>query len=106
MARNAQVHVDDWGTEIRFWFRKGGKPMNISAASDMKVRLRPPGAAAAMTEYVAAFITDGTDGGIKYVTTAGIINAQDSWSAQGVVTLPTGKFHSRVVLLPVAPNLT
>jgi hypothetical protein len=59
-----------------------------------------------MVEYDGAFITDGSDGGFQYTTVDTNISVDDTWSTQGIVTMPSGKFHSRVASLPVAPNLT
>lgn len=55
----------------------------------------------------AAFVTNGTDGKIKYRTIAGDIDQVGTWSCQGYVVFPVGfDGRSSVVSFYVADNLS
>lgn len=56
-------------------------------------------------QKAASFVSDGTDGKIKYTTIAADLNMQGAWTLQGVVIITAGTFHSDYSFIQVLPNL-
>lgn len=99
----ADIHVDDWGTIFRVWFKDGGVAVDISLATTKNIYLKPPGTTA--TAYPGTFITDGTDGGLYYTSTSGILATAGGWGIQGHFITPSGSWKSQVRHFTVLPNV-
>lgn len=98
------VHVGDVGTTVEVTITKDdGTALNISAATEKKIRFK------SLTTIVkdAAFVTDGSDGKLKYVTiTADTVFARaGTWKVQGYVNLPSGKWSTDIASVTVESNL-
>jgi len=99
----SDVHVDDYGTIFRVWFKDGGVVVDISLATTKDIYLKPPGTAS--TGYAGTFITDGTDGGLYYTSGAGVLTTDGEWAIQGHFITPSGSWKSQVRYFDVLPNI-
>lgn len=91
-----ELQVGDVGTAITVTVVKPGTstPVDISSATVLHIILGPPGEGAAPVTKTAAFVTNGVDGKMQYVTQAGDLSAAGSWKVQGYFENPAGKWHT------------
>lgn len=81
-----------------------GEPQDISGATGLNILLKPP--TGSLQTHAAAYVTDGTDGKIRYTTGSGDISEDGVWHAQGQVVGPaTRNIKSTQVRFTVAENL-
>jgi hypothetical protein len=103
-----EVHVGDIGTTIELTLKDGDDVVDVSSATVTKnILLTGPGLA--MATKAASFSTDGTDGKIKWVTTAvGDLSVAGTWEVQAYVELtsPVWKGHCAKSEMIVHPVLT
>jgi hypothetical protein len=98
-----QIHVNDAGTVIQITVKDGDAVVDLSLATIKQfVFGRPDKTTFSVT---AAFVTDGTDGKLQYVTTATTLDTNGEWNLQVIVELPAGLWHSDVGNFTVWPNL-
>lgn len=100
-----EVHVADIGTIYELEFKEGGSVVNLSTFTTKEIFWLKPDGTTKVTN-TAVFTTDGTDGKIRYVSTASSeINQAGTWKMQGHV-FKTGEEHrSSIVTFPVINNL-
>lgn len=98
-----EIHVDDIGTLFTITLKDGEDPVNISSASVKVIVFVSPNGG--RTEKTADFLTDGTDGKIKYTTIAGDLSVSGLWKLQARVVVPAGTWHSDVYNFMVHPNI-
>ena len=112
MACTDQIFVGDEGTSIEFEVYECDTSVdpavsNIVDISTSTARevifLKPDGTTS--TGHVGTFLTDGTDGIIKYITVVGDIDQAGPWKAQARITTPNGKWYSSKVSFTVAEPL-
>jgi hypothetical protein len=77
--------------------------INVSTASIKYIYLQKPDGT--KVRKTAAFVTDGTDGKIKYTAVAGDLNQVGDWQIQGYVETSDGKFFTRKTKFEVLPTL-
>jgi hypothetical protein len=91
-----EVHVGDIGTTIELTLLDGAAAVDVSSATATKnILLTDP--LGALHTKGASFTTDGTDGKVKWVTTAvGDFDLAGTWKVQAYVenTSPVWKGHS------------
>lgn len=99
----ANVHVGDVGTVFRLTFKdQDGVVVDISSASVKQVVFTKP--TGAKLACVATFTTSGVDGAAQYASISGDIDLAGTWSMDGYVELPAGKWHSDKVSFEVLAN--
>lgn len=98
-----EVRVGDIGTILEVTLTEDGAAVNISTATTIEIKLKPP--EAATKTKTATFSTDGSDGKIRYITISGDIDEEGQWRIQGHVILPTGEWHSAIGKFVVEGNL-
>lgn len=101
-----EIHEDDIGTSFRLTVYDCQDPpvaIDVGVASVMEVKFRRPDYSA--FTRTGTLYTDGSDGIIEYVTIAGDLDAEGTWSIQAVVTLPTGIWNSSVESVKVHSNI-
>lgn len=98
-----EVHVGDIGTVFTVTVADSGTPVDISAATTIEIIFGKPYDNASVTK-TAVFVTDGTDGKIKYTTVANDLNIAGPWEIQARITLPTGTWRSEVGEFTVHEN--
>lgn len=102
MAKH-EIHVGDVGTELICTIKDGDSAVDISAGSAV-IRLRKP-QTGTVVQKTAVFVSDGTDGQIKYVTVSGDLDEAGTWQIQAQVTISTNTWNSDVQNFEVHPNL-
>lgn len=98
-----EIHYGDVGTVLTFTVYEGTNIRDISGASTKQVKFRKPSGAVA-TE-TAEFVTDGTDGKVKYTTVADDLNETGQWKAQVKIITASTTNHSDTTLFYVYPNI-
>ena len=109
MAETCGVHVNDYGTNIDVTVQEAEVALDISAATSIVYVFKKPvveGSPAETFERAASFITDGTDGQVRYILAPGDIVVAGKWKLQVVVTTPTGVWHSCSTSFTVSSNLS
>ena len=100
---NTTIQKDDIGTNFDLTFKEAGVAVDISGATTKEIILRAPDAT--KTTYAGTFISDGTDGQLRYTTVATDIDQDGHWHLQGKIIMPAGTFFSSVEDFYVKPNL-
>jgi hypothetical protein len=101
------IFQDDIGTSIGGTVKDQDKDVvDVSVAITKTIRFTKPSGVS--EDQVAAFVTDGSDGKIHYITVSGDLDETGIWYYQGIVELPLGTWatdiHSFEVEAPlVAP---
>lgn len=104
MAQVAEFQRGDVGAVLRLTIKDGGSAVNISGASAKKFELAKPDGT--LTEVTAVFVTDGTDGKLKWTTTsANDLDQAGPWSVQAKITDAGGPWRTRPVDFYVNANL-
>ena len=99
----ASPNVGDVGTSIQLIVTENGVPVNVSTATLLQITFSKPDAS--IVVKTASFVTDGTDGNIKYVTVAGDLDQSGTWSLQADVTMPGGVWSSDIQKMKVGKKL-
>lgn len=101
-----EIHVADVGLVITATIQDGGNIVDVSSATGAGTKMitfqRPD---KTTFQVAASFVTDGTDGKIKYTTLSTDLNQAGAWTLQGVVAVTSGTFHSDYSFIQVFPNL-
>jgi hypothetical protein len=98
------VHLNDIGTIFELTIVDQDEAVvDISSATTKEiVFLKSDGTTLTKT---ASLVNTGTDGKMKYASIAGDLDVVGNWSAQGVVTIGTGTWHSEELQFIVHRNL-
>lgn len=102
------IQLNDVGTVFVFPITDGGATLDLSSATVKQVKFRKPKTATLAAETVtktATFVTDGTDGLLKYTTVETDIDRKGTWSVQAYIEIPTWKGHSDIKIFIVGDNL-
>ena len=99
------IQAGSWGTIIRGWAKNDGDVLDISAATTKTFILKEQGGIAAAK--AGSFVTDGTDGGLYYITVNGDVGDDDDgiWGVQLHIITPTFDLKSRPKYFQVLTNL-
>ncbi len=100
-----EIHIGDIGTVFRFTFKdQDDVIVNINTATTQEVRFKKPDAT--INDETTTFVTDGTDGLTKFITTVvGDLDQEGFWEVQGHVILTSGEWRSNTIQFRVHPNL-
>jgi hypothetical protein len=99
----AKMHTGNVGTLIKVQVRDGAAPLDISSSTAKQLIFRKP--SGALLTVTAAFYTDGTDGLLSYITSAGDIDLAGTWKLQVKLTQVLNVWNSEVVEFVVDENL-
>lgn len=97
------VHLNDIGTQFIVTIYEDGVPLNISTASLMRILFEKSNGT--KLSKTAVFVSNGTDGKIKYTTLTGDLDTAGTWRIQGYIEMGGGKWHSEIAYFTVQPNL-
>jgi len=100
---SAEIHKGDVGTVFQVTLLDGTTVVDISGATTKQILFQKPNGTT-MTKN-ATFVTDGTDGKLKYTTVANDLDTIGLWKIQARVVLPTGSWHSDTGTFRVYKNL-
>lgn len=81
------IQVNDAGTQIVLKVREGARRLDLSAATLKRIVLTKPDGNEMSRD--AAFLTDGTDGGLAYTTVPGEMDQPGLWTVQAELVLGT-----------------
>lgn len=102
------IHNGDLGTTFLLTITEedGTTAVDVSTATKLQMIFEDP--AGVSTAKTAVSNTTGTDGKIKYVSEAGLIDVVGTWRIQGYVEFGSGtsKYYSTVTEFIVRDNLT
>lgn len=88
-----KISINDIGTSLQITVQESDAALDISTATAKSIILKKPGGEE--VEKTADFITDGTDGGVKYATEAGVIDQKGIWSYRAKITFSASMiFHT------------
>lgn len=102
-----EIHVGDVGTTIRITIQDidsigASSILDVSNATVNIILEKPDGTS---INRAASYITDGTDGLVQYITQAGDIDLQGTWSIQVQVNTLSGSWKSSVGTFKVYSNI-
>lgn len=104
MAQNNDAHISDVGTAIFLYFTEDAVPFDISLATTKELLFQKKNRETFKKD--GTFVTDGSDGGIVYVTEdETILDVAGEWKVQGYIELPSGKWHSDIFTFNVGENI-
>jgi hypothetical protein len=100
------LHDDDFGFDITITFisRRTGLALDISATTTQRVDIRNT-RDDTVRQNTAAFVTDGTDGQIRYRATASEFDSRGRWEVQGVAFGASARFATDPEPVDVRVNL-
>lgn len=99
-----EVRLNDIGTVIELTIKdENDSAVDISGASTKQYIFRKPGGSALVK--TADFVTDGTDGKLKYTTASGDLNTAGDWQVQAFVDFGATEWRSDIKNFMVHPNL-
>ncbi len=111
MACVDELYVGDTGTSIEFLIKECDDTdpdnpvevlVDISAATSMQITfLKPDETYLVVTDPDVAFLTDGTDSILRYLTTSSNLDGSGTWKAQAKITMPNGSWYASVVRFTV-----
>ena len=104
MAINDEIHMYDKGTVLQFLIKDNDivKPIQMSTERKL-VMEKPDGTTIVRT---LSFVTDGTDGMLKYETTDTDFDQEGHWRFQVKLTFANGLWRSNIIRQYVFANLT
>lgn len=104
-SEHAVFRLNDIGTllQITIIDAQTNLPRDISSAIVLKLLLMKP--SGALLEKAAEFVTDGTDGKIKYILVSGDLNEAGPWQIQGYIEIGSDELHSEIEEFTVEGNL-
>ena len=102
MAAN-EIHVNDIGTIFTITVKDGSSAVNISSASAKQVVIKKPSGTKLTKD--TAFVTDGTDGQMKYTIVSGDLDEAGTYKLQVYLTISDGTFYTDITSFKVYRNL-
>jgi len=104
MSYNDEIHVDDIGTLFTITITEGGVPVDISSATVKDFHFDKPNANGKFNK-TADFVTDGTDGKLKYVSESEVLDTPGDWKIQAHIVMPNGEWHTNIDTFKVFENI-
>lgn len=82
-ACESPLFVGSVGVELVVQFIDCDGPIKLATEGLNVLEIRIQNPAGATTSHVAAYVTDGEDGKIRYITVAGDLDVAGNWKIQG-----------------------
>ena len=99
-----EIRLNDIGTVIELTIKdQDDSAVDVSGASTKQFVFRKPGGTAVVK--TAAFVTDGTDGKLKYTTVTDDLDTAGDWQVQAFVDFGSTEWRSDIKNFMVHPNL-
>jgi len=96
-----QVSILDIGTALRVEVQENNAAIDVSTSTARSIELTKPDGT--IESKTAAYVTDGTDGQIEYITLAGDIDQRGRWQYRAKVEFGAAQvFHTK----PASFNVT
>lgn len=103
MAAN-EIRLGDIGTVFEITIQDNGTVVDISEATTQEIIFKKPDVDTVVVK-ATSFVTDGSDGKIKYTVASGDLDVIGKWQIQARIVLPGGEWKSDIVEFQVLPNL-
>lgn len=103
MATNPEVHIGDEGTLIEITVEENKIALNISTATVKVLKIQRKDKTVFQKDM--DFVTDGSDGKLKYITSGSDIDMKGTWKGQVYLEMPGGKWHTSKFDMEVDDNL-
>lgn len=99
------IQLSDYGQDLTLRVLNEGTltAVDISAATTLQIIATKP--SGTVLTWTASFSTNGTDGKLKYLIPAGVINETGRWTCQGRVVTASSEWRTSVTKFRVAANL-
>lgn len=98
-----EIHVEDIGTILKMTIKNGASVVDLSTTTTKNIHFEKP--SGATTQRNASFVTDGTDGIIKYTSVSGDFDESGVWQMQVYIINLLGQWKTNIVEFSVFPNL-
>ena len=98
-----EIHQNDIGTAFTITIQDGTTAVDISTATTKKIVFKKP--SGTKLTYDTAFVSDGTDGKIKYNVVAGDLDEVGTYKLQSYVVISDGTFYTDIQTFKVHRNL-
>ena len=98
-----EIHVNDVGTLFTLTIKDGDSAVNISSATTKKIIIKKP--SGTKLTYSTAFVSDGTDGKMKYNAVSGDLDEAGTYKLQSYVIISAGTFYTDITSFKVYRNL-
>lgn len=103
MATWTDIHIDDYGWVGKLALKQDGAAVDISSYTTRQFIFKSP--SGVKTTKTATFDTDGTDGVLKYMVEAGLINEVGDWWVQARIAKTGAELTSDPILFRVKKRL-
>ena len=98
-----QPHVDDYGTPFTLTiYDYKGSVLDLSNSLTRQIIFIKPDNSTVTT--TGSFVTDGTDGKIRYTSASGLLDTAGDWGIQGKIVFANGSWSTDVQGFVVLPN--
>lgn len=87
-----EIHQEDIGTAFTVTVQDDAVVVNISAATTKQIKFKKPSGTVVTKD--GAFVTDGTDGKLRYTTVADDLDEDGKWYLQVYLVLTNWTGHS------------
>jgi len=99
-----EIHVDDIGTNFIVTIRDENEAIvDISTATTKNIIFRKPDGI--ILTKAGSFVTDGTDGKLKYAFQSGDLDTHGQWYAQAFIDFGSTEWYSDIEKFTVYNNL-
>lgn len=99
-----EIHINDIGTVFQVTIKDENEDIvDISSATVKNLIFQKPDGSTITKS--ASFVTDGTDGLIKYTTVSGDIDSYGNWKLQAFIDLGDTELYSDITKFTVYKNL-
>lgn len=98
-----EIHLNDIGTNFEITILNDGVVVDISSATTKEIKFKKSNGST-FTQSVS-FVTDGTDGKIKYLSVDGDLDLIGIWQIQARVVLSSGTWSSETEEFEVFANI-
>lgn len=100
---SSQIHAGDVGTKLIVTVKDNGSVVDISSASVLSIFIKKPNGT--ILSRSGTLETDGTDGKMYYIVSAGDLDVAGNYKIQGQVALSSGTFSTSTATFKVQCNL-
>jgi len=98
-----EIHVGDIGTDVQITLNSECSDADIANASVIEMYMKKPDGTTITRS--CQFVTDGTDGKIRYYIAEGDLDQSGTWKIQARVVTPAGEWWSSIAKFKVYANL-
>lgn len=99
-----EIHVDDVGIVFTITIKnENNVVVDLSAATTKEFHFQKPDGS--MLIRSGSFVTDGTDGGLQYMTQAGDLDQSGNWKYQIYLVISANVSYTDISKFKVFPNL-